>query len=414
MNLYLFNDNDRASTFGIGTYLQELTNALEDSSIHVHIIHLHSDRKEFETVITNQVEHWYIPEVQNNNTFSGSVQKVESYLQNVIYLLLLHIKDAEDLVFHFNYNTCWLLAKELKAKFNCTTVTTVHYLKWALYFQGNLQKLHAIKLKFKNQRNQLEQFIYKNDEYERQLFKETDHLIALSHDMKNSLCSEYQIAPKKIIVISNGLSDMISIPQNNNDVLRRKWGLAEKELLILFAGRLDPDKGVLFLIRAFHKVLEVIPNCRLMIAGSGEYDIYFRESKNICSKITFTGLLGKKELHELYQIADIGVIPSLYEPFGYVSVEMMMHRLPIIAVATAGLDEVVDEKCGIKIPVIEYSDKVEIDTNLLADKIIYLLEHREEANQLGNNARKRYEERYSKNIFRENMLNFYLSIYSSK
>ena len=71
----------------------------------------------------------------------------------------------------------------------------------------------------------------------------------------------------------------------------------------------------------------------------------------------------KKELYEIYQMADVGVVPSLYEPFGYVAVEMMMHRLPIVV--TSCLNEVVDDTCGLKIPIIEYSDKVEIDTDLI-------------------------------------------------
>ena len=124
----------------------------------------------------------------------------------------------------------------------------------------------------------------------------------------------------------------------------------------------------------------------------------------------FTGFLEKHELYELVQIADIGVVPSLYEPFGYVAVEMMMHGLPVVAAATSGLNEVVDDSCGLKIPIIEYPDKVEIDTDLLADKIIYLLQHPEEAKQIGLNGRKRYLKEYSSEVFRKNMLNFYNSL----
>ena len=105
MNLYLFNDNDSAAVYGIGTYIKELTHLLEDSGIHVHIVHLHSVRPEFEIVKkTNQVEEWHIPEVRNHNTFSGSIQLIEDYCRNVIYLFRLYVKDTKDLVFHFNFN----------------------------------------------------------------------------------------------------------------------------------------------------------------------------------------------------------------------------------------------------------------------------------------------------------------------
>ena len=116
-------------------------------------------------------------------------------------------------------------------------------------------------------------------------------------------------------------------------------------------------------------------------------------------------------LMELYRLADVGVVPSLFEPFGYVPVEMMMHELPIIATATSGLNEVVDESCALKIPLIVSSDSVEIDVSLLEEKILYLLQNPEEAKRLGKNGRKRYLEKYSSEVFRENMLTFYKSLW---
>ena len=73
INLYLFNANDSTSRYGIGSYLQELTQALKDSTIIIRIVHLHAIRPEFEIEKINQVEHWYIPEVRNQHTFSGSI-----------------------------------------------------------------------------------------------------------------------------------------------------------------------------------------------------------------------------------------------------------------------------------------------------------------------------------------------------
>ena len=90
---------------------------------------------------------------------------------------------------------------------------------------------------------------------------------------------------------------------------------------------------------------------------------------------------------------------------------MMMHELPIIATATSGLNEVVDESCALKIPLIVSSDSVEIDVSLLAEKILYLLQNPEEAKRLGKNGRKRYLEKYSSEVFRENMLTFYKSLW---
>ena len=62
---------------------------------------------------------------------------------------------------------------------------------------------------------------------------------------------------------------------------------------------------------------------------------------------------------------------------------MMMHELPIVATATSGLNEVVDESCGLKVPLIVSPDSVEIDTSLLAQKIVYLYRTRKKRNDSG-------------------------------
>ena len=412
MNLYLFNDNDSAAVYGIGTYIKELTHALEGSGIHVHIVYLHSTRPEFEIVKTDQVEEWHIPEVRNHNTFSGSVQLIEDYCRNVIYLFRLYVKDTKDLVFHFNFNLYQYFAKELKSVFDCKTVTTVHFSKWMLKLHGNLSLFHSLKSKPENQRNVYEEWLLTTDEYENLLYKTVDKMIVLSNYTQNYLCSEHQLDPQKISVIPNGLEDISLEMETDREVLRRKWHISEKEFVILFVGRLHPVKGLNFLIKAFREVLETIPDCRLIIAGNGQFDSYMVECEDIYAKVTWTGLLNKNKLYELYDIADIGVMPSFHEQCSYVAIEMMRHGVPLIVSTSTGLNEMVEEgESGLHVPVIEYPDKMEIDTTYLAEKMIYLFQHPKERKRMGQNARMRYEERYSMNTFRKSMLNFYRSLY---
>ena len=277
MNLYIFNETRRGAVFGVGTYIRELTFALQNRSLHICIINLLSDKPYIQMEKIENIEHWYFPSPIPEQRTSDSQKQRALYFRNVVYLLQLHIKD--------------------------------------------------------------------------------------------------------------------------------------KKKIILFAGRIDEIKGVSSLIKAFHLVLEAYPNSRLLIAGNGDYTRAFQEAKNIYTKITFTGLLKKEELFEIYQLADAGVVPSLFEPFGYVPVEMMMHELPIIATTTSGLNEVVDESCGLKVPLIVSPDNVEIDTSLLAQKIVYLLQSPEEAKRLGKNGRKRYLEKYSSEVFGKNMIEFYKSLF---
>jgi len=410
MNLYLFNDNDSAALYGIGAYLNELTHALAGSAIKLHIVNLHSTRPKFEIVKTNKIENWYIPEAGYDNPSLDAIEEIEEYYRNVTFLLRLYITDTKDLIFHFNYNQCYSLAKDLKAAFNCKTVAVVHYTKWSLELQGNLHGLRMIKTKPEIQRSSFEQMMYIAHEYEIALFNEVDRVIVLSGFMKRILETDCQIDSQKISVIPGGLKDKNPQQKIDRDEWRKKWHISGKESVILFVGRLQPVKGLTFLISAFRKVLEKIPDGRLIIAGSGNYENCFREAKDICTKISFTGLLEKEDLQELYQIADVGVVPSLFETFGYVAVEMMMHELPIVSTATTGLNEVVDDACGIKIPVIQHQEIAKIDVSSLSEKIIYLLQHPNEAKLLGKNARIRYLNHYSTDIFRKNMLEFYQSL----
>jgi glycosyltransferase involved in cell wall biosynthesis len=92
----------------------------------------------------------------------------------------------------------------------------------------------------------------------------------------------------------------------------------------------------------------------------------------------------------------------------------MRHGVPLTASTSTGLKEMVEDGVtGLHIPVIEYPDRVEIDSTLLAEKMLYLLQHPEERQRLGANARKRYETLYSAEIFRRNMLDFYNSLFHS-
>ena len=412
MNLYLFKEAiGVSSAYGIGSYIKELTHALEGADINIFIVHIFSERPKFEIETSNRVENWYVPKGPHDNSSSDTLQKIDYYCKNVAYLLRLYIKDTTDLVFHFNFNLCFALAKELKAVYTCKTVITVHYTNWHLMLNGHLSLFQKIKEKTKEQRNSFEQDIYLCGEKEKSLFLEVDRVIALSHYMLGVLENEYGLDKSRISVIPNGLDDAFPQSPVNKDVLLKKWNFSNKESLLLFAGRIDHVKGIIYLISAFRHVLSAYPNCRLIIAGNGDYDACIKEMTDTCAKITFTGFLEKKDLQELYYIANVGVVPSLHEPFGYVALEMMMFGLPVVATATSGLNEVVDDACGFKVPIMEFPDHLEIDTMLLSEKILFLLQHPIEARQSGQYARKRYKEFYSRDVYCNNMLNFYQSLY---
>jgi len=190
--------------------------------------------------------------------------------------------------------------------------------------------------------------------------------------------------------------------------LKEKYKIAPDEKIILYEGRLDQIKGISFLIKAFREVLKHEPNSRLWIVGDGAYNPLFRDAEGIWSKLCFTGQISREQLFELYIAADIGVIPSLFEPFGYVAVEMMMCDLPLVVAAAGGLDEIVEEGItGFKVGLVYENQTTAVDAGMMAKKLIYLLQFSEERERMGRNGRRRYLERYDASMMGKKMTECY-------
>ena len=412
MNLYVFNDaSGRSNLYGIGTYIRELTQSLRNYALNLTVVHLFSEKSDLTRTEQEGIQHWYIPSHQKNESGGDEISNV--YQRNVVYLLRLHIpKNTGKIIFHLNYNHGQILADELKRNFDCKIVWTGHFQGWGFSLHGNIAHLRSILSKPQEEMDNVERSVYSGFQREQKLMQTVDRIISLSSHMKKVLCDEYGIDAKQISVIPNGLTDTAHGFPVDKARLRAKWKFRADEKLILFAGRLDTVKGLTYLIRAFREVLVEMPGCRLLVVGDGPYNIYLKESIDICAKITYAGLIPQPQLFELYHTADIGVVPSLYEPFGYVAVEMMMHGLPLIATETSGLNELVEDgKCGLKVPVRFGNEKEMIDIKLLAQKILFLLQNPDESDRLKNNARKRYEKMYTIETMGKNMFNFYDSLY---
>lgn len=96
-----------------------------------------------------------------------------------------------------------------------------------------------------------------------------------------------------------------------------------------------------------------------------------------CPSIVTTGFVDQLVLQELYAMADIGIVPSLYEDFGYVALEMMTMGLPLLVGGGSGLEEIVKEgETGLVVPFnvgMGQDDEVKKNVLLLQRKIEQLL-----------------------------------------
>jgi glycosyltransferase len=404
MNLYIFNETRIGAVYGVGTYIQELTAALKNSDINVCVINLMSEKPQILTEEIDGIKYWDFPLPVQWTT--SNEEQWDLYHRNVVYLLKLHIKDKNNLIFHLNYNQKGRLAEELKKTFDCRIVLTIHYLDWCFKLSGNLTRFRQLlRIQQTVQGDKDIELLKEVFQKERETFRIVDHIICLSEKTRQILQNNYRIKSDKITVVYNGLTDNNPIVEKS--VLRKKYNIPDVPI-ILFAGRLDSIKGLKYALRAFKIVLNMHPDCRFIIAGNGEFDTHMIECEDVWMNVTWTGLINKDKLYELYAIADIGVIPSFHEQCSYVAIEMMMHGLPIIGSTSTGLCEMIENNVtGLHIPVIEYTDKTEIDISQLAEKILYLLHCPTKTKQMGNNGRQRYLYNYSSKIFCTNTLKVY-------
>ena len=140
-----------------------------------------------------------------------------------------------------------------------------------------------------------------------------------------------------------------------NPVLISNPSLSQlKSEYLLFVGRLDAEKGVLTLLKAFQKVLEKHPDEHLKIAGSGSMELELKQyvaAHNI-QNVSFVGAKSKNELMELYASAKFTIVPSEFlESYGNVILESFIFGKTIIISNLLGIQkEVAASKSGLVFP----------------------------------------------------------------
>jgi glycogen(starch) synthase len=123
----------------------------------------------------------------------------------------------------------------------------------------------------------------------------------------------------------------------------------------LLVGRLVYEKGFQIALDALPQVIRrSAPTrpVRFLVAGSGTHEAELKQQARRLGLMrhgTFVGWIGDDVLHSLYRIADLCVVPSIYEPFGLVALEAMASGCPCIVADTGGLREVVpDNDAGLR------------------------------------------------------------------
>jgi glycogen synthase len=187
---------------------------------------------------------------------------------------------------------------------------------------------------------------------ERWMARRADALIVCSYYMRGHVADIFDIDERRIAVIPNGIDPSELRPAGDLQTLRREFA-EPHEKLVLFVGRLVYEKGFQLALDALPSVLEGVEDVRFLVAGSGTHEAELKaqaERLGLSDHGSFLGWIGDDVLHSLYRIADLCVVPSIYEPFGLVALEAMASGCPCIVADTGGLREVVPvgERVGLR------------------------------------------------------------------
>lgn len=156
----------------------------------------------------------------------------------------------------------------------------------------------------------------------------------------------------KIDVIYNGIRSEKKQHHHDFDAANfRRLFAKDGEKIVYYVGRMTYEKGVSALLNAAPKVLwEMGGNVKFVFVGGGNTDHLKRQASDlgIWDKCYFTGFMSDEPLDKFQTIADCGVFPSLYEPFGIVALESFASRVPVVVSDTGGFPEVVQHtKTGV-------------------------------------------------------------------
>jgi len=204
-----------------------------------------------------------------------------------------------------------------------------------------------------------------------------DHVIAVSHYTKARIVRDYGVPPEKVTVVHNAVA-----PREYD--LSAGFVKKGNEKIVLFLGRVTLQKGPAYFLEAADLVLQVMPEVRFVLAGTG--DLLPEMIEKVAAyrrgaRIHFTGFLSGREVERMFAMSDIYVMPSVSEPFGISPLEAMHYDIPVIIAKQSGVSEI-----------LHHALKVDFwNVRELADKIIALLRHPPLGQEMRAGARKELE-----------------------
>lgn len=193
-----------------------------------------------------------------------------------------------------------------------------------------------------------------------EIIRKSQQIITVSSYISNKITEALGgIDEKKVKILKNCVNTNIFGKEADNLAtldFRKSYGIKENEKVVLFAGRLTQEKGIKELMLAFQNIK--VDNVKLIIAGgylSGAKDVksnYERTLEQLAismkDRIIFTGYIPYNQMPIVYLMADIIVVPSIWnDPAPLTVIESISSGIPLITTNSGGIVEYANKECAI-------------------------------------------------------------------
>ena len=230
------------------------------------------------------------------------------------------------------------------------------------------------------------------------IFRNT-HIICLSELLTSDIRDVYSGKP---YIVNNGIELILS----DEDINKQKTSKNTDIVKLLYVSNLDKSKGVLDLIEALKILKGKNKKFQLNIIGSSSSNLSIETLNEIVNEsglselVNILGPVYGEKKYSYFIDSDVFIFPSYYanEAFPLVILEAMQCSLPVISTLHGGIPDIVDN--GITGFLIHKNDVVTLEK-----KIEYLLDDSELRKRMGEAGRKKFINKYSLDIFDQNMKN---------
>jgi starch synthase len=256
---------------------------------------------------------------------------------------------------------------------------------------------------------------------ERIAVESADAVVAVSDGMRRDVLTAYPaVDPSRVRVVHNGIDTAQYAPDRGTDVLAR-LGIDPAAPSVVYVGRITRQKGLPYLLRAAR---ELPPEAQVvLLAGAPDTAEIAAEVQGLAAELRASRsgvvwvqeMLPKADVIQVLTHATVFVCPSVYEPMGIVNLEAMACETAVVATATGGIPEVVDDgRTGLLVPIAQDDSGAPVEPERfvadLAAAVNALLAEPARAAELGAAGRRRAVEHFSWASIAERTMDVYRSV----